>query len=305
MVFENEIVSSLIIAIVQGLTEWLPVSSSGHLVLFEKILQYRGGLMFDVALHFGTLMAVFVYFGADIVDIIRELLMGKLESENGRLGLLIIVATIPAALVGFLLKNVFEQAFSSLAIVAVGFAITGVFLLIVSIGGKGTSPTRGHARNNWEDTRRATRSPTQKYHNNKSRSVLRGDGIIGKGKRFGYLGALLVGIAQIFSLFPGVSRSGATIGSGLLLGLNEKNAVKFSFLMSIPIIFGASILTIGNQTLPSNLIWATLVSFIVGLGTIHLLYGKMLAKRKNLKWFAVYALLLAVGIGVWMVVFRV
>ncbi|MFH1290756.1 MAG: undecaprenyl-diphosphate phosphatase [Nanoarchaeota archaeon] len=254
----SELLASIVIAIVQGLTEWLPVSSSGHLVVFERLLSYQGGLMFDVALHFGTLMAVFVYFGKDIVDIVKEVVTGRWGSENGRLGLLIIVATIPAAIVGFLLKDIFEQVFTSLSITAFGFAITGVFLLIAGMSKE-------------------------------------------KIGRLGYGGSLLIGFAQIFALFPGISRSGSTIGAGYLLGLKEKQAIKFSFLISIPIIFGANILAIGNQRLPPELIWATLVSFIVGLGTIHLLYGKMLVSRKNLKWFAAYALLLAVGIGVWLV----
>lgn len=245
--------------------------------------------MFDVALHFGTLMAVFVYFGKDIVDIVRDLVGGRFGTENGRLGILVLAATIPAAVVGFFLKNVFEVAFSSLGIVALGFAITGVFLLVVSVSGRGKGVP-----------------PARLKIMQKSRSVLRGGEVAGREERFGFVNwkkfgfakALLVGAAQIFSLFPGISRSGATLGSGLLLGLDEKHALKFSFLMSIPIIFGANILAIGSKTLPSELIWATLVSFVVGLGTIHLLYGYLLTNRKNLKWFALYALALAVVVGV-------
>jgi undecaprenyl-diphosphatase len=255
----NELFASIIIAIAQGLTEWLPVSSSGHLVLFESLLNYQGGLMFDVALHFGTLMAVFVYFGSDIVDIIKDLLTAKFNSENGRLGLLIIIATIPAAIMGYFLKNIFEASFSNLTIVALGFGITGLFLLIASI------------------------SPNKKQKNN-------------------YAKSFFIGVAQIFSLFPGISRSGSTISAGLLLGLDEKAAIKFSFIMSIPIIFGANILTIGNQTLPPNLIWATLVSFIAGLITIHILYKKILTNRKNLKWFGAYALLLAIVLGIYLLI---
>jgi len=255
----NELLASVIIAIVQGLTEWLPVSSSGHLVVVEKLLNYQGSLMFDVALHFGTLMAVFVYFGSDIVDIIRDLLMGRFRSENGKLGIYVVIATIPAAIVGFFLKDIFEQVFNSLLITAFGFAITGVFLFIAGTSRKGGSLKAGNS--------------------------------------------FMIGVAQIFSLFPGISRSGATIGSGYLFGLDEKKAIKFSFLMSIPIILGANILTIGWQTLPSELIWATLVSFLVGLGAIHLLYGKLIASRKNLKWFASYALVLAVVIFGWLLLF--
>ena len=106
----SEFVKSLILAIIQGATEWLPISSSGHLVLFEKILGFKGGgIEFDVALHFGTLMAVFVYFGKDIVDIIENLLKGKWKSEKGKLGLMVLVATIPSAVIGLLFRKIFES----------------------------------------------------------------------------------------------------------------------------------------------------------------------------------------------------
>lgn len=275
----SELISALVIAVVQGLTEWVPVSSSGHLLLFEYLLGYNGGLMFDVALHFGTLMAVFVYFGGDIVDIVRGLLKGQWSSGNGRLGLLIIVATIPAVLVGYFLQRVFGDEFGSLGIVALGFGITGLFLLIALFGFSGG---RAHPA-------RVTRSLSLNVQGE-------GDG----KKRFGYWEGFLVGCAQVFALFHGISRSGLTIGSGLLLGLDEKSAMKFSFLMSIPIIFGANVLVVGNRTLPPELIWASLVSFIVGLITIHLLYNWVLVSRKNLKWFAIYALLLAAGLGIYL-----
>ena len=246
----NETLSMIILAIIQGITEWLPVSSSGHLVFAEKILGFEGGLLFDVALHFGTLMAVFVYFGGDIVDIVRDLISGKWKSDNGKLGLLILIATIPAAIIGFFFKSVFETSFSNLGIVAFGFAITGILLLIASLS---------------------------KYEKKEIKS----------GE------AIAIGIAQVFSLFPGVSRSGATISTGMLLGLKEKDALKFSFLMSIPIILGANILVIGNETFPANMIWAVLISFVVGLITLHLLYRYILTSRRNLKWFGVYALFVA------------
>lgn len=255
----NDLITALLIAIVQGVTEWVPVSSSGHLVIVEKLLNFNGGLFFDVALHFGTLMSVFVYFGKDITDILQDLLKMKFASEDGRMGLLLIAATIPAALVGFLFRDVFGFAFGDLRIVALGFGITGLFLFIASLE-------------------------------------------IGKERELGFWGAFLIGLSQVLSLFPGISRSGATISSGLLFGLKEEKAVKFSFLMSIPIIFGANILVIGNNKLSSELIWATLVSFLVGLLALHLLYRHVLNSKKNLRWFGIYALLLAFGIAVFLLV---
>ena len=256
----NEFIAALILAVVQGLTEWLPVSSSGHLVLFHNILNYNPGLAFDVALHFGTLMAVFVYFGKDIVDIIEALLKGKWKSENGKLGLLIAAATIPASIIGYLFRSVFEAAFESLAVTAAGFGITGLILLIASL-----------------DFKKNTKQTPS------------------------YLDSTLIGFAQVLAIFPGISRSGSTISAGLLRDLDEKSAMKFSFLMSIPIIFGAGILEIGNKTLSSDLLWATLAAFAVGLGTIFFLLKVISKSKKNLRWFALYVMLLALGIWIWLI----
>lgn len=256
----EDIISALIMAVVQGITEWLPVSSSGHLVLAQKILNYNASLLFDVALHFGTLMAVFVYFGKDIVDIVRDILQGKFETENAKIGIRVIIASIPVAIIGFLFLDFFESLFNSLFLTAWGFAITGLFLLIASL----------------DMRKRAKKVP-------------------------GYIESILIGFAQVVSILPGISRSGATISSGLLLGLDPKSAAKFSFLMSIPVIFGANIIVIGNRTLPPEMIWATLVSFIVGLGVIHFMFKVVLTKKENLRWFALYALALALGILVYLV----
>ncbi|PJC44775.1 undecaprenyl-diphosphatase [Candidatus Pacearchaeota archaeon CG_4_9_14_0_2_um_filter_39_13] len=254
----SELVSAIILAVIQGITEWIPVSSSGHLVLFEKILGYKGGLVFDVALHFGTLMAVFVYFGKDIIDIIEDLLKGNWKSENGRLGLMLVIASVPAALLGFFTRGYFDAILSNLAVVAWGFALTGVFLLIASVPGKI------------------------------------------KVDKIGWREAFFIGSAQALSIIPGISRSGATMSSGVLVGLSEKNAMKFAFLLSIPVVFGANIVSIGNNTLPPELIWATLVGFGVGLASIHVIFNYILISRKNFAWFGIYCILLSIGLGIYL-----
>ena len=256
----GNIAEALILAIVQGITEWLPISSSGHLVIFENLLNYESSLTFDVALHFGTLMAVFVYFGRDIIDILRDLLSFRFHSENGKTGLLLIVASIPASIIGFLFYDFFESVFNNLFVTALGFGITGLFLFIASL-----------------DFRK-------------------------KEGKLSYKESFLIGIAQAASILPGISRSGATISSGVLLGQDVKAAARFSFLMSIPVIFGANIFVIGNQKLPPEPIWATLVAFIVGLMTIHILFKFVLTSKKNLRWFAIYALALAFGLGIYLAV---
>jgi len=253
------LLNALILAIVQGITEWFPVSSSGHLVLLEKILRYKGGLTFEVALHFGTLMAVFVYFGKDILDILEELLKGNFKSQNGKLGLMLIVASIPGALLGFFAKSYFDAVLSDFRILAWGFALTGVFLLIASLPGKV------------------------------------------KKKGLDLKNSFLIGIFQAFALVPGISRSGSTISSGIMLGLSEKESMKFSFLLSIPIVFGANLVSFGNASLPPSLIWATLVSFVVGLATIHLIFNYILTNKKNFAWFGLYCIILAIGIGIYLV----
>lgn len=249
--------SALVLAIVQGFTEWFPISSSGHLVLFQSLLGYSGGLLLETALHFGTLMAVFVYFGKDITDILRDFFSGRWKTENGRMAWLLIVASIPAGIVGFLAKDYFDSVLSNLYIVAFGFGITGLLLVMVSF-------------------------LDLKSHNLSVKS------------------SFLIGIAQAISIIPGISRSGSTMGSGIILGLSEKNAMKFSFLMAIPVILGANILTVGSQVLPINLLWATLVSFLVGLISIHVVFKYLLASRNNYKWFGFYCLALALGILVWL-----
>ena len=256
----NEFLSAIILAIIQGVSEWFPISSSGHLVLFHNIFNYESSLMFDVALHFGTLMAVFVYFGKDIMDIVEALLKGKFKSPEGEMGILIIVASIPAAIVGILFRRLFEAAFSSLAVVAMGFGITGLFLLISTID----------------------------FHKREKSEL-------------SYKDALWVGIAQAFAILPGISRSGSTIATGILRGIDSRNAMRFSFLISIPAIFGAGIIEIGNNRLNSDLVWATLAAFVVGLMTIHILLKIVSKDKKNLRWFAVYVLLLALGLGIWMI----
>lgn len=259
MVIDNDLTSALVLALVQGIAEFFPVSSSGHLVLAERFLNYSGGLFLEVALHFGTLMAVFVYFSKDIINIIRDLFSGKWASENGRLGLLLVIASVPAAAVGFFVRGFFDEIAGNLIILGIGWAVTALVLFIGSVN-------------------------------------------FGRRREIGKLGfgrALLIGVAQVFALVPGVSRSGATISSGLILGLNEKNAVKFSYLLSIPVIIGANLVSIGNKTLPLEFLGGTLVSFVVGLVFINISFRYVLNDRKNLRWFGAYCALLALILFFW------
>jgi undecaprenyl-diphosphatase len=290
----SDLISALILAVVQGITEWFPISSSGHLVLFESLLGFSGGLEFEVALHFGTLMAVFVYFGREITDILRDFFSGKWKTENGRMAWFLIIGSLPAGIIGFLIKDMFE-AFSGLRMVALGFGVTGLLLIIVSINNvRNKSDDRGYGKDDYDNN--------IKINNGRAKPGIgdQGRGIWNKEmSRLSIGKAFVVGIAQAFAIIPGVSRSGSTISTGVLLGLSEKNAMKFAFLLSIPVIIGANIIAIGNQTLPGELIWATLVAFVVGLLSIHVVFKYVLNNRKNFRWFGVYCLVLALGLGVW------
>ncbi|MSS74871.1 undecaprenyl-diphosphate phosphatase [Candidatus Pacearchaeota archaeon] len=246
----------VVLGIVQGITEWLPVSSSTHIGLVSSWLGIVPTLSVEVALHLGTLMAVFVYFGNDIVSGVRDLLLLQYKTASARLLLLVGLASIPAGLVGYTFHTAIDAYTASFAFAGGGLLITS---LLLSLG---------------------SRAPR-------------------RSRPLTVRGAFLIGCVQVLSLLRGISRSGSTFVPGLWLGLNERDAIRFSFLLSIPIIIGASLVSIGNQPLPSSLFLGTLVSFGVGLGGIHFFFTKVLHDRKNLRWFAVYTGLLGLGIVVW------
>lgn len=194
------IIQALILGLVQGLTEFIPVSSSGHLVLLHDLLGVNeGGLVFDVALHFGTLLALICYFHKDIL-LLTQGLLGK--NDYQRLAWWLAVATIPAVVGGILLESTAESAFRSVRLVAVNLIAVALLMLL------------------------AERIAKRYQKKTKLKQVA--------GKQ-----AIAVGVAQAAALVPGVSRSGATITTGLFVGLDRVAATRFSFLLGIPIMIGA------------------------------------------------------------------
>ena len=196
-----EFVAALLLGIVQGLTEFLPVSSSGHLLLgqyFLELDQEEFGLSFDVALHLGTLVAVVAFFGKGLLRMtaafLRSLRRRDLSDPDGRLACLILASTVPAALVGYLLEDVFAGAVRSPWVVVFTLVLVGVLFIVGEAVGRGTR----------------------------------------QASDLTFSGAASVGLVQAVALVPGVSRSGATITAGLFLGLRREEAARFSFLMSIP-----------------------------------------------------------------------
>jgi undecaprenyl-diphosphatase len=240
-------IQGIILGIIQGLTEFLPVSSSGHLVLGQHLFGItEPALFFDVSVHMGTLGAVLIVFRRDILLMSQALwheVMVRLggherhpdiDKDGLKLVLLIIVGTIPTGLIGLGLKRA-EHLFSSLPLVGVMLLITGGIL--------------------WA---------TRKIHT--------GSGVAG----FSWSKAAAVGIAQGLAVLPGISRSGTTIAAGMFFGLDRSTAARFSFLLSIPAIIGAEILSAGDMftgkaVLNETVLLGTLAAFVTGYAALKLL----------------------------------
>ncbi len=215
----TNIIIGTFIGIVQGLTEFLPVSSSAHLVFMHELTGFAPNLAFDTILHMGSLVAVVVYFWNDIVQMVRSFFSslmdiprrqfkkGIREDQFKKLAWFILIGTIPAGLAGVFFKDFFESLFSDITAVAFFLIITG-FLL-------------------WGSERISKRTE------NKS-------GL----KEMTVKNSLIMGTAQAFAIAPGISRSGATISAGLFLGMERELAARFSFLLSIPAILGAALVQV-------------------------------------------------------------
>ncbi|MFC3150478.1 undecaprenyl-diphosphate phosphatase [Litoribrevibacter euphylliae] len=195
----------VLLAVVQGLTEFLPISSSAHLILPAQLLGWQDqGLTFDVAVHVGTLLAVLIYFREEVFKIAMAWFgsfAGKGVTTEARMGWWIIIATIPVVLCGATLNDFIETYLRSIVVIAAASIFFGLILLWADKIGTRTQPM----------------------------------------ELLGIKGALMVGLAQIFALIPGTSRSGVTMTASLFLGQTRESAAKFSFLLSIPVILGAGL----------------------------------------------------------------
>jgi undecaprenyl-diphosphatase len=213
-----DVIQAIIMGAVQGLTEFLPISSSAHLVLVPWLMGVNSSLAFDTLLHLGSLVAVVGYFWKDILAMIKAFISSLLDIFRGnfkegikqdpfkRLTWLVVIGTIPAALMGVLFKNEFESLFSSVAAVGFFLLITGFIL--------------------WGAEWIAKRN-----RGKEGKSI----------KDVTFINSLVIGLFQGFAIAPGISRSGATISAGLFSGLERKLAAKYSFLLSIPAILGAAL----------------------------------------------------------------
>jgi undecaprenyl-diphosphatase len=254
-----DIFSAFLLGLVQGLTEFLPISSSGHLVLSQHLLGFREpNLAFDILVHLGTLMAVVFYFRKDIATILLSSVGRSTDMDGRRWILMIIVGTIPTGIIGFAFKDQFEALFAQPRLVAGMLWITAVLLAV-------SDRIRVNASNDSKLT--------------VPRSVL-------------------VGIAQGLAIIPGISRSGATITFGIFSGLNPSQAARFSFLLSIPAILGATLLEFEKfmgataHELPAYIVGA-ITAFVSGYAAIYLLL-KMVIQRKLWR-FSIYLFLVGLA----------
>lgn len=248
-----DLLSAILLGLVQGLTEFLPVSSSGHLVLAQHFLGYEGpNLAFDVLVHLATMLAVILYFQKDIVHIFKSALPKTPHPDGRRWLAMIAVGTIPTAILGFSFEEQFEALFASPQIVALMLWVTALVLFL------------------------SDRVKVKIEANGVKLTILR---------------ALLVGTVQGLAIIPGISRSGSTISAAIFSGLDPNRAARFSFLLSIPAIFGATLLEIGEiVTVESSQIVAYAAAFVAAFASGYLaidILMKMVLKRKLWK-FSVY-----------------
>jgi undecaprenyl-diphosphatase len=254
------ILEAIILGLVQGLTEFIPVSSSGHLVFLHDAFGItENGLMFDVALHIGTLGALVIYFYKDILLLIKGIL-GKYE--HTKLAWLIAFATIPAVVSGILLQDKAESAFRSVRLVAINLILVAFIMLAAEWFAK-----RYQRKTKLEKT-----TPVQ---------------------------ALAVGMAQAVAIIPGVSRSGSTITTGLFMGLDRVAATRFSFLLGIPITFGA-VIKVLTEDGASRMVSDDFGLFAVGI--LAALLSGLFAIRFLLKYLAKHTLAVfayyRIGLGI-------
>lgn len=265
-------VSAFFLGAIQGLTEFLPVSSSGHLVIGQKLFGIEfHDIFFDVVLHLGTLLAVLIVYRKVIIDIVKEVFEAVIQRKNTT-GLLLLfymfLASIPTGLIGLGFKEQFEAMFQNIQAVAACLAFTGAVLLLQKFLRK---------EQKQEALSEIRLSP----------SLL---------KSFSWKIAILIGVAQSLAIAPGVSRSGMTISMGLILGLGGAEAALFSFLIAIPAILGASLLQIkdlGDQVIHWQSISIGFLSALV-FGYLGLIAVLKLVRKQRLELFSVYLWILCI-----------
>jgi undecaprenyl-diphosphatase len=277
-----DIVTAAFLGLLQGLTEWFPVSSSGHLVLAQTFLGIGGGdeaVFFDVILHVASMLVVIIIFRTDILKILTSFIGIFTEMKKGqkfkntlkedpykRFALLIFVATIPTVIIGYVFQKWFESFFAEPLVVAIALAFTGAVLIMT-----------------WGLNGRKTIEDMDSKD------------------------ALFVGTIQGIAIIPGVSRSGSTISTGMILGIDRNTAARFSFILAIPAILGALVLEIGKAPhvgfaliLPFAI--GFVVAFVVGYATLKAVM--YIIKKQSFHMFAFYCWGLAGIVLTWIYILK-
>lgn len=256
-----QIIKAIVLGIVQGIGEFLPISSSAHLILVPFLLGWEEHSMaFDIALHFGTLLAVLVVFFREWWDLfmgaVKKVTKGKSSFQN-RMFWYLVIATIPGAVFGFLLSDLIEDKLRPMIWpIAVLLAVMGILIFL---------------GDRWAD----------KHYK-----------IETDYKHITLKQAIIIGFSQALAIFPGFSRSGTTILAARLMGLSKTAATKFTFLLSVPIIAGATILKVPELTFSVDTVIGVVVSFIVGLFSIKFLLNYI--KKHDFSVFAIYRVIFAI-----------
>ncbi|MCX8084897.1 MAG: undecaprenyl-diphosphate phosphatase [Calditerrivibrio sp.] len=261
------ILESILLGVLQGLTEFLPISSSGHLVIAQSLLKnfQEPSLLYDTILHFATFCTVLLYFRNRISRLIKAALGFFLPKyriiyyDNKRFLWAIFAASIPTAIIGLFLKKYSETLFNTTVYAGYGLIITSI-LLILSDRFNGRNPV---------DTKKG----------------------------------FWVGVMQGIAVIPGISRSGSTISVALMLGIKREEAVEFSFLMALPAVFGATLLQVKDITTIESeqiifYIVGAIAAFVSAFFAIHIMIK--IVKKANLKFFALYCLILGIITVVWL-----
>lgn len=251
-----DIIQAIILAVVQGLTELLPVSSSAHLFLIPWFFDWNNiPESFDVALHFGTLLAIGIFFFKDWINLIIggfKTAVKKEKSTEGRLFWYIVLATIPGGIIGFILDKYAQDILTNPLIIAIALIVMGILLYIVD--------KCMEVKTKYEDL-------TLKQ-------------------------TFLIGLSQALAFIPGVSRSGVTMTTARLLGIERASAAKFSFMLSAPIVLGATLYKLKDFVFDIPFVVGVLVSFVVGLIVIKFLLQYL--QKGSFKVFAIYRVILGI-----------
>ncbi len=259
----DSIFNAIILAIIQGLTEFLPVSSSGHLVIFQQLFHFNAedNILMNVILHLGTMVATLIVFKEELLDIVRAFFSKRLlnirsiqdiKQDNSLwLVFIIILGTIPTVLIGFLFKDTFESLTKSLFAVSIALLVTGTILF---------------------STKFVNKSKKEEYN------------------KITIWDTLIIGFFQGIAIIPGISRSGFTISTGLWLGIRRDKIGRYSFLLSLPAIFGANLLKMAKTDFshfsPAPYIVGFFISFLTGYFALKFFLS--FVNKGKLQYFSFY-----------------